>query len=185
MIMLENITKSKTRNITEHCSFWEIPIKKKNMPLFREGPVRNLLISCLNCHVWVATKCALLICAIVHQGAFFMIENPMTSLVGILMRFPASCAKRMVIWSSISQLLMVVCILLVLSWHGIPDWLPSFDTWMSSTALLGWVNLDLPERLRPNQFVYGVIPISFMGCEGLVSVILGSSEWGAHQWPFG
>lgn len=66
---------------------------------------------------------------------------------------------------------MVVCTLLVLSYHGIPDWLPSLDTWTSSTALLGWVNLDLPERLHPSQFVSGVIPISFMGCKGLLSIV--------------
>ena len=85
-------------------------------------------------HVWLATKCALLIYAVIHQGAFFMIENPMTSLVGILIHCRASCVQKSNMMDRI-QLLNYL-------WWFVPCW-----CWVTMASPTGYP-LWTPEHLR-------------------------------------
>ena len=130
-------------------------INNATQSLFREDPVRNLwfslcLLNCLNLwvekvhdlswgsaqwfHAWLATKCALLIYAVIHQGAFFMIENPMTSLVGILIHCRASCVQKSNMMDRI-QLLNYL-------WWFVPCW-----CWVTMASPTGYP-LWTPEHLR-------------------------------------
>ena len=143
------------------------------------------MLLCLHLLTWTS-KCALLFYASLHYDGFFVIENPMTSLVRSLFFYMLQCYVWCLIsnvfficFAATSDLMPDPLFWFPLSWlhtHGWPIYLLYA---LSTPPSLGLGNMGLAHQ---SQFGCGQIATLFSVCEGLSYGVLTGSGFIRKFW---